>query len=160
MDGLVLVLTIITALGCGLNAGVFYAFSSFVMPGLEKAGPPTGIRAMQGINVTAPMAPFMVVFLGTALLSVAVAVAGFASLGDDWAIYLIVAGLLYLFTAIGLTGGYHVPRNNALDAVDPDSRDGQQYWARYLVEWTRVNHVRAAGPLAAAALLTVAIHVG
>jgi uncharacterized membrane protein len=34
IDGLLYTLTLITALGCGLVAGVFYAFSAFVMKAL------------------------------------------------------------------------------------------------------------------------------
>jgi uncharacterized membrane protein len=34
MSDLVVALTLVTALGCGLNAGVFFAFSGFIMHGL------------------------------------------------------------------------------------------------------------------------------
>jgi uncharacterized membrane protein len=54
---------------------------------------------------------------------------------------------------------YHVPRNNALAAVDPESAEAADAWSRYLAEWTRGNHVRVAAALAAAALLTVALTV-
>ena len=63
----------------------------------------------------------------------------------------------YLLGPVGLTMGYHVPRNNALAATDPESAEGAAYWARYLREWTRGNHLRVAAGLAAAALLTIAL---
>ena len=31
--------TLATALGCGLSAGVFFAFSAFVMPALDRLAP-------------------------------------------------------------------------------------------------------------------------
>ena len=53
MDGFLAVLTAVTALGCGLNAGVFFAFSSFVMKALARLQPAQGIVAMQSINLVA-----------------------------------------------------------------------------------------------------------
>jgi uncharacterized membrane protein len=54
---------------------------------------------------------------------------------------------------------YHVPRNDALAAVDPDSAEAERVWSRYLTEWTAANHVRTIAGVAAAALLTVALRV-
>jgi uncharacterized membrane protein len=59
MDGFLAALTVVAALGCGLNAGVFLAFSSFVMKALARLQPAQGIAAMQSINlvaITGPMA--------------------------------------------------------------------------------------------------------
>ena len=50
MDGLLAALTMVAALGCRLNAGVFFAFSSFVMKALARLQPAQGIAAMQSIN--------------------------------------------------------------------------------------------------------------
>jgi uncharacterized membrane protein len=50
MDGFLAVLTMVAALGCGLNAGVFFAFSSFVMKALARLQPAQGIAAMQSIS--------------------------------------------------------------------------------------------------------------
>ena len=58
-----------------------------------------------------------------------------------------------------MTLGYHVPRNNVLAALDPQSTDGVAYWATYLDEWVRMNHVRTIAPLVAAILLTVSLRV-
>ena len=59
-------LTILTALGAGLNAGVFFAFSSFVMKALRRLPASQGISAMNAINKAAPTAWFMTAFVGTA----------------------------------------------------------------------------------------------
>jgi hypothetical protein len=53
MDGFLFALTLVTALGCGLNAGVFFAFSSFVVKALPRLQPAQGIAAMQSINLVA-----------------------------------------------------------------------------------------------------------
>lgn len=43
--------TFLSALGCGLIAGFFFAFSAVVMKALGKLPPAQGIAAMQSINV-------------------------------------------------------------------------------------------------------------
>ena len=56
---------------------------------------------------------------------------------------------------VALTIGYHVPRNDLLGAVDPNSNEGIAYWATYLNEWVRMNHVRTIAPLATSVILTL-----
>ena len=47
IDDTLFALTLVSALGCGLIAGAFFAFSSFVMKALGRLPPPQGIAAMQ-----------------------------------------------------------------------------------------------------------------
>ncbi|MGH2714816.1 MAG: DUF1772 domain-containing protein [Thermoleophilaceae bacterium] len=157
MDGLLFALTLVTAVGCGLVGGVFFAFSSFVMQGLGRLRAPEGAAAMQAINVTAVTPAFMTALFGTGVAGAVLTGWGLFELGEPYAGYLVAAGALYLVGDIGLTIGYHVPRNEALARVDPASSEGARLWSRYLVEWTRLNHVRAGAALAAAALLAVAL---
>ncbi|WP_228050189.1 hypothetical protein [Tychonema sp. LEGE 06208] len=46
-----LILKLFAVLGCGLIAGVFFAFSTFVMNALGRLPPAQGIAAMQSINI-------------------------------------------------------------------------------------------------------------
>jgi uncharacterized membrane protein len=160
MDGLLVALTVVAALGCGLNAGVFFAFSSFVMKALARLHPAQGIAAMQSINLVAVTPAFMTALFGTAVAAVAVAL--WALVDWDAAVgpWLLTGGAVYLIGSIGLTVAYHVPRNDALAAVTPDDTEAAGRWARYLTEWTRANHLRAAASLAAAAMFTLALRVG
>jgi uncharacterized membrane protein len=160
MDGLVTALTIATAVGCGLNGGVFFAFSSFVMPGLARLRPAEGAAAMQAINVTAVTPVFMTALFGTGALCVAVIVAGLAGLDESYGGWLVAGGAVYLAGTIVLTMLYHVPRNNALAAVDPATPEAARLWERYLSEWTTANHVRAVAGVVAAALLVVGVDAG
>jgi uncharacterized membrane protein len=68
------VLTFAAAIGAGLVAGIFFAFSSFVMRALARIAPPQGIAAMQSINVAVINPVFMAAFLGTGALCAALAV--------------------------------------------------------------------------------------
>ena len=51
IDRLNFVLTFVSALGSGLIAGFFFAFSIVVMKALAQQPPPQGIAAMQSINI-------------------------------------------------------------------------------------------------------------
>src|SRR2546422_10143662 len=83
------VLTFVAVLGSGLAAGVFFAFSSFVMPGLRRLPAPQGIRAMQSINITAVRPPFMIDLVGTALLCAVLVVLGVINLGHPYGPWLL-----------------------------------------------------------------------
>jgi len=157
IDGLVFALTLVSALGCGLMAGVFFAFSAFVMKALARLPPAQGIAAMQSINVAAINPAFMGALFGTAVLCVVLAVAALSMWRERGAVWLLVGGLLYLVGAVVVTIAFNVPRNNALAAVAPDSAAGASLWARYVAGWTAWNHVRAAACLAAAASLAIAL---
>lgn len=160
MDGLLFAFTLIAALGCGLSAGALFAFSSFVMNALADLDPPGGIRAMQSINVQAPTPVFMTALFGTGLLCLVLAVWGIVDLNQDYGPYLLIGSVLYLAGPVGVTMLFNVPRNNALAAMDPDTPDAATYWTRYLVEWTRWNHVRVAIGVAAAAMFAIALTGG
>lgn len=152
-------LTIAAIVGAGLNAGVFFSFSTFTMSGLKRLAPAAGAAAMQEINREAPKAPLMSLFFGTALVSAALLVEGLGNLDQVAARYQVAAGVLFLVGVILLTGTYHVPRNNKLDRLDPESSDGQRYWETYRYQWTRMNHVRTIAPAGAAVLLALSLIV-
>jgi uncharacterized membrane protein len=151
------ILTLFSALGSGLIAGVFLGFSTFVMKALARRPPAEGIAAMQSINVAVINPAFLAPFLGTAVTCLAVAVLSVVRWQELGAAYGLAGGLLYLIGTFGVTMVCNVPRNDALEAVDPASEGGARLWADYLVSWTAWNHVRTAAAFVAAALLTLAL---
>jgi len=160
MDGVLFALTLAAAVGAGLVGGVFFAFSNFVMKALGRLRPSEGAAAMQSINITVITPTFMGALFGTGLASLVLIGWGIADLDEPYAGWLIAAGAIYVIGEIATTGGYHVPRNNALARVDPESEEGARVWQTYLVEWTRMNHVRTAAGLTACALFAVALQAG
>jgi uncharacterized membrane protein len=151
------VATIVASLGCGLMAGVFFAFSSFVMPALARLPPPKGMAAMQSINVTAVSPAFGSLFFGSALACVAVLVGALTHWGEERAAYALFGSTAYLAGALLVTALANVPRNDALAAVDPDSPEATTAWASFLRGWIWWNHVRSVASLAAAASLILAL---
>jgi uncharacterized membrane protein len=132
MSGIPYVVTLVAALGCGLNAGVFFTFSSFVMAALKRLPAAQGIAAMQSINVLAVTFAFMSAFFGTALVGLGLVVWTFLASGDQPTELLVSGAALYLIGAIVVTITRNVPMNNRLmelDANDPASVD---YWNEYL----------------------------
>jgi uncharacterized membrane protein len=157
IDKLIFALTLFSALGCGLIAGVFFAFSSFVMKALARLPAAQGIAAMQSVNVAVINPLFMAGFLGTAAACVILAVSSLLRRHEPGAAYILAGSLLYLVGVILVTGLFNVPRNDALAAVAPASAEGSSLWTDYLSSWTAWNHVRTVASLAAAALLTIAL---
>ena len=138
-------------------AGVFYAFSTFVMPALKRLPPAQGIVAMQSINRLAVTPGLMIALFGTAAACLGLIVwAAFSSSGRTAAL-VVAGGALYLVGTVGVTMAGNVPLNNRLDRVEPDA-EGARVWDEYLARWTAWNHVRAAAALVAAGALTVALH--
>ena len=157
MSGPLQALTIATALGCGLNAGVFFAFSSFVMPALGRLEPRHAVAAMQSINACAVTPVFMLALFGTGLLCVALAAWALGDLSADSAPLLLAGSALYVLGVPLMTMAFHVPRNLALDRVEPAG--AERAWDGFFASWTRGNHVRTITAFAAAAALTVALVV-
>jgi len=152
-------LTLISTLGSGLMAGVFFAFSVFVMKALARLSPAQGIAAMQSINIVVINPWFMSAFLGTAVACVILLISSAMMGRSPRAAYLFLGSLLYLFGTVLVTIAFNVPRNDALAAVDPTRTDSAPFWAYYVTSWTHWNHVRTAAALAASTLLTFALYV-
>ena len=151
------VLKFLAILGCGLVAGVFFAFSTFVMSALARLQPAQGIAAMQAINITAINPLFMLVLFGTAMLCLFLVVSSLLKWHQPGAPYLLMGSLLYLIGTVLVTIAANVPLNDALAIVQPNSAEGATLWSRYLTHWTMWNHVRTVTALAAAALITLAL---
>jgi uncharacterized membrane protein len=159
MSGILYGATLATALGCGLIAGVFFAFSSFVMPALRRLEPAQGIAAMQSINILAVTPALMTALFGTAAACLGLLAWAVISWGERLAALVLAGGALYIVGTIGVTIARNVPLNDKLASLHPQGADAEGYWRRYLSGWTVWNHVRAAAALAAAAVLTIVLHV-
>ena len=157
MDRFLSIATLISALGCGLIAGLFFAFSTSVMPALARRPAAEGIAAMQAINRAILNPVFLSVFFATAVGCLLVMIATVLRWSGPESLFLLVGEMLYLVGAFGVTIACNVPRNNALERVEPTSHKAARLWEDYLREWTAWNHVRTVATLTAAALLTIGL---
>jgi uncharacterized membrane protein len=149
--------TLATALGCGVLGGVFFAFSNFIMKALSRVPAAEGIRVMQSINVTVLNKWFLGVFLGTAAGCVLTVVLSVAAWHAPSSALRLGGGISYLVGSLGVTRAFNIPRNEVFVRADPDSATAAELWSRYLAEWTAWNHVRAIASVVAAASLTAAL---
>ena len=157
MEAFLFVFGVVAALGCGLIAGAFFAFSTFVMKALARRPASEGIAAMQSINVVVLNPVFLGVFLGTTALSVAAVVAAVVHWPEPAARYWLGGGVMYLLGTFLVTVACNVPRNNALAAVSPTDPAAADFWTGYVRDWTTWNHVRTAAALGAAGSFMVGL---
>jgi len=154
---LLFILTLLSALGCGLVGGVFFAFSTFVMRALAALPPPQGIAAMKSINITVLNPMFLGLFLGTAIGCVILIVPALLNWQKPGTACVLVGSALYLLGTFLVTVIFNVPRNDALATLDPASPECARLWAEYVASWTLWNHVRTIAAIAAAILLMIAL---
>lgn len=157
MNAVTLALALAAILGSAIIAGVFFAFSSFVMKALAKLPSPEGIAAMQSINVVVLNRSFLSVFMGTTVISVLVAALAVNGWAMPSAPFLLAGALSYLVGTFLVTGLGNVPLNNRLAAVSATDPDAVPVWEHYLDQWTSLNTVRTGFSAAAVLLLTVGL---
>lgn len=145
------------ALGSGLVAGLFFAFSSFVMNALARLPREQGIAAMQSINITVLNRSFLTVFIGTTLASVLLVFFSLFNWENPNAVYLLIGSGLYLFGSFLVTGVSNVPLNNALASVNAKEPESVTLWKEYMLKWTVWNHIRTVTSLSACASFILAL---
>lgn len=153
------VVTIVALLMNGAMAGVFFAFSTAVMPGLDALKGLEAVAAMQSMNRKILNPRFLMTFVGAWIVS---ALAGVLLLVDGQsgpAVYAFAAAAVYLVGSLILTGAVNVPMNNAIDAAGTPAGEAEaaKLWASYSPKWTRWNTLRGWFCAIAVALLGVAL---
>lgn len=137
------VLRVVAGTGCGLVAGLLFAFSAGVLTGLGRLPGDDGAAAMRAVNSAVLNPLFLGVFLGTGVACAALVVAVVMTGGPA---LLVVGGALYPAGVLAVTAAVNVPMNEALAA-------GGLGWARYRMRWARWNHLRTAAGTVALVLL-------
>lgn len=148
--------TFIAILGCGVTAGIMFAFSAFVMDALGRLPAPQGIAAMQTINVVIISPLFLLVFLGSTLLCLLLGGTTLFNPQQPGAMWRLLGAVLFIAGVMFVTATFNVPLNDELDKVDPASLEGAKLWEHYLTVWTRWNHVRTLTAIGATASLVIA----
>jgi uncharacterized membrane protein len=146
-----------SALGCGVMAGVYFAFSTFIMTSLGRLDQATGIASMNAINVDIVRSLFMPLFFGTTLAGATLVMMGAPRFGEPAATSMLAGGGLYVLGMFAVTMAFNVPLNNALAAVQPSAPEAVAVWASYLKDWVFWNHVRTIASVVSSALFIVAL---
>ncbi|WP_394162691.1 anthrone oxygenase family protein [Galactobacter valiniphilus] len=137
-------------------AGVYLHFAGTVMPRLARLPAMEGMLTMQRFNSRALLPPFMIGFFGAALTSLVVLVCTFF-VPSRWGWVAGTGAALHLASFL-ITVVYNVPRNEALDRLEPRDPRAPAAWAQYQREWSQANRLRAAfATVAIPVLLTAAL---
>jgi uncharacterized membrane protein len=149
---------IAATLTMGLVAGLFYAYSISVMPGLGRAADRSFVDAMQRINVAILNGWFALGFGGALVFT---ALAALLQIGADGRAVLLwtVAALVLYGTVLAVTFALNVPLNDRLEAAGPVDRiaDLAAVRERFEGAWVRWNVVRTLASTAAFGCLTWAL---
>ncbi len=154
---IITILIWICALGSGLMAGVYFAFSTFIMAAFARIPQAHGISAMQSINVVIVKSLFLPLFFGTTLIGLFLAGWALYQWDQPGAVLLLAGGLVYALCMFASTIVFNVPLNNVLAAMDGASAEATAVWTRYLKEWVFWNHVRTVASTLACALFIAAL---
>jgi uncharacterized membrane protein len=152
--------TTVLAIGLVLNAlmaGLYFAFSTAVMPALARTDDRSYVTSMQRIDESIENPRFLTTFMGALFVPI---VAVFLHLGDDGRYRLpwIVAGAVLYGATIVITGAVNIPLNKQLRAAgDVTDQSAPAVRAAFHDRWTRFNSARTALCTAAVVALTVAL---
>ena len=153
----ILIIAVFAAVGCGLMAGLFFAFSNFVMKALLHQPTESGVRTMQAISAFIQNPIFFVLFFGTNLAAAILAITAVFRLAEPGVELQLAGAALCLVGTFAVTVLVHIPLNNRLAQIHPTSEEMTLFWAFYVAKWSKWNHVRTITAMAATALLVVAI---
>lgn len=153
------ILAVVAVVLAGLGCGIFFTFSTGVMPGLRRSDDRTFVTAMRGINRAVVNPAFLLpIFLSPVALGVAGVVAlvtaraGTAGAASGW--LLVAAAAVALVGAVLVTGARNIPLNNALDASTAPDAAARAAFER---PWNAANTIRTLLTLAAFVLGVVAL---
>jgi len=147
VDNAAAMLCVVGLVGVGITGGTVFVFSNFMMRVLGEMPEPEGMRVMQSINRAVYNGAFMGGFGASVLVGGGSVAIGLIRSGEPWSVPVAIAGALYLFGVFLVTAAGNVPLNNALDRASHTDPEGIAFWRRYLVVWTRWNHLRAASSI-------------
>lgn len=157
MQAIITVLLWFALLSCGLLAGLYFAFSAFIMTALGEIDRPAGISAMNAINRVILRSTFMPLFLGSTMASIALAIIGLLSGTIAGGAAMVTGGVLYSLGMTGVTMIFNVPLNNMLIRAETNADGSAQDWKHYLRRWTLWNHVRTLASTGAMMMFALAL---
>ncbi|MGX5816919.1 anthrone oxygenase family protein [Chitinophaga lutea] len=148
---------ILATLFLTLSAGLFFAFSVAVNPGLGRLPDEGYMAAMQSINRAILNPVFFIMFFGALLLPVW---AAWLHRGTPAGWWLLAAAILYAVTVFGVTVAGNVPLNNALEAFRLDGADAEELRLRRAAferPWNMFHTIRTTGNVVAAFCMIMAL---
>lgn len=148
------------AITTALMAGLFYAYSCSVNPGLNRLSDTAYLAAMQSINRAILNPVFFAGFLGAAL---SLPLSTYVHYGQPTSMRfwcLMAATVVYMIGVLGVTIAGNVPLNETLDAFDLQSASVQEISAQratFEISWGKLNTVRTIASTLALVLVVIGL---
>lgn len=151
------IVLLVAATLTALMAGLFFAFSCAVMPGLARLSDREFVAAMQAINRRIQNPVFFTVFFGAPVFLVLSVFLHYGQMPRFW--FVLAACMIFLTGTFAVTVFGNVPLNNRLDRVDllaaADAETALQR-ASFETRWNNLNTIRAAASTLSVILLLIA----
>lgn len=124
----------------GLMAGLYFAFSVAVMPGLRRCRDTVFLSAMRSVNERILNGWFLLAFGGAAPFALAATVLQLGRWGHGGTAALAASGCALYASTLGITFGVNVPLNR--DLADRGDEDPAALREHFEAHWTHQNHLR------------------
>ena len=155
-----MLLTVIIVIAITLNAlvaGLFFAFSCAVLPGLRDVDDRTFVAVFRRINAAIQNPVFMVVFFGAPIAAVASAAVALIQ-GTELNATMIVVGAVLSAATFMFTSSRSVPLNTMLDRLPAKSEaDARSARSRFEPLWSRWNVIRTLTATASVTTLSLSL---
>lgn len=143
---------LISSVTCGVMAGIYFAFSIFVMKALSSMPGSSGAMAMRAINDVILKTAFLPLFFLSTILCAALAIIAVVKWKIDGSGIIVSASLVYVVGMFVVTTAFNVPLNNKLAGLNMQEIDVELEWKSFVQAWTNYNHVRTVSSTVACAL--------
>ncbi len=126
----------------GIMAGIYFAFSVFIMKSLAELPAIHAAQTMNKINTVIIKSLFLPMFIGTTVTHAGLLVWSLINWQGEPSLWVVIAAITLVLGMFVVTVIGNVPLNNQLQqSVDTDSKLVET-WQLYLKQWTRFNHLR------------------
>lgn len=154
-----MIILIVTTTSTGLIAGLFYAYTCSVNPGLGKLPDKEYLAAMQSINRAILNPVFLSTFAGTLLLLPLSTWLSYTKPASSSFILMLISALVYAVGVFGVTMFGNVPLNEVLDKFNLGSASAEEIStqrAMFEAPWNWLHNIRTLGALISLVLAVAA----
>jgi uncharacterized membrane protein len=153
------IVLVVTATTTALIAGLFYAWSCSVIPGIVRLPDAAYLDAMQVMNRAILNPLFFLSFMGTVILLPVSTYMHYAQPVTTRFWFLLAATLLYCFGTFGVTVVGNVPLNENLDAFNIKSASSEAITAQrtaFEKPWIKLHSIRTLASILALVMTLLA----
>jgi len=145
----------------GISAGLFYGWSTSVIPGTKLLKDLTYLETMKSINQEILNPYFFCVFFGSVIL---LSISSIYQFNKSKLVFglMLASSITYLIGTVGVTGIGNVPLNNELENINLEQINLQKlsiFRQYYESSWNRLHHIRTGFAIISFLTATIALFI-